>query len=72
MRRTSLILILLFGSCLMGFFSQCLAEDEGKYAPKDAYIAASGHYYYYSRDHGGCTTTPTMNYAVSTVFALGD
>ena len=56
---------------LLGFFSQCLAEDESENAPKDAFVGGSGHPYY-GRDHGGCTTTPTMNYAVSTMFALGD
>ena len=53
---------------LPGFFAQGQA---GENAPKDTFVADSCHPYY-GRDYGGCTTTPTMNYAVSTMLALGD
>jgi hypothetical protein len=39
MKRTSLRL--LFVACLIGFFSQCLPDDELEYARKDAHVGGS-------------------------------
>jgi len=38
--------VLLSVGCVMGFFSQCLAGDEGEFAPPDAFIDGSSHPYY--------------------------
>ena len=62
-------LMLLFVGCLIAFSQQAFAA--GEYAPKDAFVGGSSHPYY-GRDHGGCTTTPTMNYAVHITFMSTD